>query len=753
MAAGNIKGITIEFEGNTTKLGKAIKDINRDMTTLDRELKQVNNALKFNPTSVTLWQQKQQILTKKIEDTQKKLDILKKAQAEMDAKGVDKSSKEYRELQRDIVTTESKLKTFKQQLKSIGSANLKALSEQFKAVGAKVKEVGESLTKNVTGPIVALGAASIASFKSVDEGLDSVAKKTGASGKELAAMQQSVKNLASSIPTDFATAGDAIGQVNTRFGLTGKELEDLSGQFIKFASLNNTDVTSAVDGTQKALAAFGLDAKDAGALLDQLNATGQQTGVDMNTLLSGLVQNATAFQQLGLSAQQSAVLMGQMETSGANTDTVMKGLGKALKNAAKDGVPLDKALADLQDTIAGDKDGVDGLTAAYDLFGKSGDQIYNAVKNGTLNFKDLASTATAAGGSIDQTFANTLDPTDDFKMAMNDLKTAGAALGSTLLTVLAPIIQKVAGFIQKVTEAWNGLSPGVQQAIVIAGLVAAAIGPVLVIIGTLISSIGAIIGAIGALGPVIAVLTGPFGLIVAAIAAAIAAMVWLTKNFDKVEAGAKALWKSLVEAWNAIKAAAVSVWNSVVTTIVGVWNRIKTAVSNAISAVKTTISNGFNAVKTTIANIWNGIKTAIVTPINSAKTAVSNAISAIKKIINGAHLKLPHFKLPHFKINGGKLPWGIGGKGTPPSISVDWYAKGGIFDGASLIGVGEKGPEAVVPLDTLWNKLDKIADASSGGPSIVINVQASPGMDTAALAAEVERRLINSVNRRRLAWQ
>lgn len=797
MAAGNIKGITIEFEGNTTKLGKAIKDINRDMSTLDRELKQVNNALKFNPTSVTLWQQKQQILTQKIEDTQKKLDLLKKAQAEMDASGVDKNSKEYRELQRDIVTTESKLKTFKQQLKSIGSANLKALSEQFKAVGAKVKEVGESLTKNVTGPIVALGAASIASFKAVDEGLDTVVKKTGASGKELEAMQQSVKNLASEIPTDFATAGDAIGQVNTRFGLTGKELETLSGQFIKFANINNTDVTTAVDGTQKALAAFGLDASQAGTLLDQLNTTGQKTGVDMQTLLSGLVQNATAFQELGLSAEQAAVLMGQMETSGANSETVMQGLRKALKNAAKDGIPLDKALSDLQDTIAGDKDGVDGLTAAYDLFGKSGDQIYGAVKNGTLNFKDLAKTATDAGGSIDKTFENTLDPTDDFKMAMNDLKTAGSELGSTLLTVLAPIIQKVAGWIQKVTEAWNKLSPGAQKAIVIAGLVAAAIGPVLVIIGTLISSIGAIIGVIGALGPVIAVLTGPFGLIVAAIAAAIAAMVWLTKNFDKVEAGAKALWKSLVEAWNAIKAAAVKVWNSIVAAIVGVWNKIKTAVGTAINAVKTTVSNVFNAVKSTVStiwngikttisnvwngiksgvstainavkstvssvfnsikstvsSIWNGIKTAITTPINAAKTAVKNAIDAIKKIINGAHLKLPHFKLPHFKINGGKLPWGIGGKGSPPSISVDWYAKGGIFDGASLIGVGEKGPEAVVPLDTLWNKLDRIADASSGGPSIVINVQASPGMDTAALAAEVERRLINSVNRRRLAWQ
>ncbi len=109
--------------------------------------------------------------------------------------------------------------------------------------------------------------------------MDIITQKTGASGKALKEMQDSMKNLSTSIPTDFETAGAAIGEVNTRFGLTGQKLEELSGKFIKFAQLNNIDVSTAIDNTQKVISAFGLKAEDAGALLDTMNAVGQRTGI------------------------------------------------------------------------------------------------------------------------------------------------------------------------------------------------------------------------------------------------------------------------------------------------------------------------------------------------------------------------------------------------------------------------------------------------------------------------------------------
>ena len=125
--AGNIKGITIEFRGDTTKLDKALRQVNKETKSIDKELRAVNKSLKFNPTSVELWKQKQQLLTQKVKETTEKLDLLKQAQKKMDTDGVDKNSAEYRELQRDIIETESKLKHFSSELKKVGNAKLQAL--------------------------------------------------------------------------------------------------------------------------------------------------------------------------------------------------------------------------------------------------------------------------------------------------------------------------------------------------------------------------------------------------------------------------------------------------------------------------------------------------------------------------------------------------------------------------------------------------------------------------------------------------
>ena len=162
--------------------------------------------------------------------------------------------------------------------------------------------MGASLTKGVTAPIAAIGAASLAAFNEVDSGLDIVAQKTGATGEALESMNQIVKDLATEIPTDFETAGAAVGEVNTRFGLTGQALDDLSAKFIKFAQLNDTDVSTSIDNVSSVMNAFGMDASEAGSMLDALNATGQSTGIDMDTLSGLLSSNAAQLKAMGLTA-------------------------------------------------------------------------------------------------------------------------------------------------------------------------------------------------------------------------------------------------------------------------------------------------------------------------------------------------------------------------------------------------------------------------------------------------------------------
>jgi phage-related minor tail protein len=187
MASSNIKGITIQFDGDTTKLGKALKDIDKKTRSLDTELKQVNKALKFNPTNVDLWRQKQQLLTEKVAETKKRLDALKLAQKEMDAHGVDKTSAEYRELQREIITTESKLGTFKKQLAEVGNANLKALSQGFSEAGSKIESAGQSLkglSIAAAGVVASLGAVSYKAGVAADD-LNTMSKVTGIGTDEL----------------------------------------------------------------------------------------------------------------------------------------------------------------------------------------------------------------------------------------------------------------------------------------------------------------------------------------------------------------------------------------------------------------------------------------------------------------------------------------------------------------------------------------------------------------------------------------
>ena len=235
-------------------------------------------------------------------------------------------------------------------------------------------------------------------------------------------MQNIAKEMGTRVPADFDTIATAVGEVNTRFGITGDELDSVSEKFVKFSELNGVDITTAVDQVQKAMSNYGLSASEAGYVLDVLTKVSQNTGVAIDKLTSGLIQNGTAFQEMGLDINQSATLMGMLEKSGVNMETATNGMRKALKNATKDGKDMNTALIELQEAILNDTDGTKGLQAAYDLFGKSGDQVYGAIKAGTLDFEALAEASTDASGALENTFDATVTPAMQFQTILNQLK-------------------------------------------------------------------------------------------------------------------------------------------------------------------------------------------------------------------------------------------------------------------------------------------------------------------------------------------
>jgi len=196
--AGRIKGVTIEIGGDTTQLDKSLKGVDKSLRTTQSNLRDVNKLLKFDPKNVELLKQKQDLLTRAVNDTKTRLDTLKDAQAQMDAKGVDKNSEEYRGLQREIIDTTNKLQTLKKEqadFGSVASQGLKATGKELQTLGQDIQKVGDNLTKKFTAPLAAVGTASLAAWGQVDEGLDIVIQKTGATGDALSSMQDSVKNI------------------------------------------------------------------------------------------------------------------------------------------------------------------------------------------------------------------------------------------------------------------------------------------------------------------------------------------------------------------------------------------------------------------------------------------------------------------------------------------------------------------------------------------------------------------------------
>lgn len=691
MATGRIKGITIEIGGDTTQLDKSLKTVDKSIRSTQNDLRDVNKLLKFDPKNTELLKQKQELLGKAIKDTGDRLTTLKDAQKQMEDAGVDKNSEQYKGLQREIIATEQSLKSLKKQQADFGSVAsqvLKVTGKEIQKLGEQIQNVGDSMTKKITAPISAVGAASLAAFSEVDKGLDIVAKKTGATGENLEILNAQAMDIAKNLPTSFETAGEAIGEVNTRFGLTGDELTELSKQFIKFAEINDTNVTSSVDGVQKAMAAYGIRAEEASGFLDVLTRVAQETGVSVDKLESGLVSNATAFKEMGLSAEQAAAFMGQMEKSGANSETVMNGLRKALKSATADGKDMNTALKEMQDAILNGSDSMDGLTAAYELFGKSGDQIFGAVQNGTLDFTKLGEAALDAGGAVSDTFAETKSPMEEFQIVLNRFLELGYEIGNAIMPSIQKAMDAIVPVIEKLVGFWESLDEETQGFIVTAALVVAAIGPIISIVGTVTSVLGGVIGAIGSVTGVISTVVGVLGgPLTVAIGAAIALGV--------------ALWKN--------------------------WDTVKNKAGEIYAAVK---------------EKWEGIKKTISDAINGAKEAVSSAIEKIKGLFN-FEFKWPKLKMPHFTVQGSLNPLDWFSKGMP-KIGVEWYRKAAntpyYFNSPSIIGVGDV-PEVVIGADAFRRM-------QTGG-SIVNNftIVQQPGQDAQALVRMTINELRLTLNR------
>lgn len=184
----------------------------------------------------------------------------------------------------------------------------------------------------------------------------------------------------------------------------------------------------------------------------------------------------------------------------------------------------------------------------------------------------------------------------------------------------------------------------------------------------------------------------------------------LSGIWNTISSTASSIFNSLASVlstvWNAISSTAQSVWSTLSSVLSGIWNSISSTASSVFNSLSSTLSGIWNGIKSTASSVWNGIKDAMIRPIEAAKDTISRIIDTIKGFFNNLRLKLPKIEmppLPHFSLSGSFSL-------NPPSVphlSVDWYAKGGLMteptlfgmSGNSLLGGGEAGPEAILPLN------------------------------------------------------
>lgn len=727
-----IKGITIELGGDTSKLDKAIRDVTSSTKSLDKELRGINYGLRLDPKNTELLAQKQKVLAERVEKSAEKVELLKQKHelaGKQFASG-EITDKEFRAISKELGIAEGELKKFESELAEV-SKSLKNVGKSWQQTGDKIVGVGKSMSTKVTAPIVGVGAAAMLAWGEIDDALDGIALATGATGDSMDDFEKVFRRVYGSVPGTADDASQAIGEVNTQFGSTGDELGDLSEQFIKYAKITDQEVSPAVIGVKKAMEVFGLEVEDTGDALDVLAKASQDTGVSTDQLQEAVRKNGAQLKGLNLSFEESVVLMSQMEKAGVDSSTAMGYMSRATVTLAKEGKTLKEGLTELQENLAGTESQTDKVTMVAEIFGtRAAPLMLDAIERGALDFDAFAESVGAAGGTVEGTFEQILDPADRAQLAFDNLKLVGYDLGTTIQEALTPAIEWLVEKIQGLTEWFQSLSPEIQTTIVTVAGIIAAIGPLLIILGTVIKVGGSVMAAISGIGGVLTALASPVGIAIVAIGGLIAAGVALWQNWDEVKAFAASLWESIKEifagiasaisgAWNSVTTATANAWNSVKSTVSSIASGISTSVSNVFNGIKTNVSGAWNSIKTATTNAWNSVKSAITTPINSAKTAVSNAIAKVKEILSGT-LSFPKVSLPRFSITGrfSLKPLQV------PRLGIEWYDKGGVFSAPAIIGVGEKRPEFVGALEDLryliGDELDKRTSRGSGEVNITV---------------------------------
>lgn len=713
-AASQMKVLSAEYTTAATKaklFGSETDSLKAKAESLTQKITVQKNIVKLNS-------EQQEKLTKKLSDQKTKQEELKtkidaakeayeKSTAETGKNSeqskalkeeLDKLEKEFTANETAIGKTETALanqtvKTEKSKTALMNmEAELKNVNDQLKdnklekfatacdTAGTKMESFGKKMSV-VSAGIAGIGAASIKAFTELDEGYDTIVTKTGATGEALEGLTKSADNVFGTMPEDMSTVGEAIGEVNTRFHTTGTELEKTSKQFIQFATINGTNVTQSVDQVDKIMKAWNVDASQTGNLLGLLTAKAQETGISVDTLEGYVLDNNAQFKEMGLSLPQAINLMAQFDANGVDSTQAMAGLKKALQNATSEGKSMDEALSDTIGSIKNAKTETEAMQIATELFGKKGAaEMTKAIRENRIDLTSLSSSMEEYGSTVEDTYNGTLDPIDNAKVAMNNAKLALSTLASTAQTSAAPMIEKLTGKIQELTQWFTSLSPAQQETVLKVGLVVAAIGPLSIGFGKVAKGISDTITTgqkfVSGAAKIIAKITAKTAATAAGTAAdtagtaATAAHTAATTAATTATGGMTAAQTALNAVMNmnpfakailiitaliAIGVALYKNWDKISAFAGKMWGSVKTHFNNIKKSVTDSFKKSGEAVETNVKKMTDSVKNSTIGKVTAAgfKAVYNHVKTNMEASTKAAKKNLDEMKSAYEKNGGG----------------------------------------------------------------------------------------------------
>lgn len=702
---------------------------------------------------------------------------------------------------------------------------LKKGGSATKALGEGITDLGRSMTLGLTVPIVAAGGAATSVAASFDDAMSQVQGALGGASADMDGLRDLALQLGAD--TVFSATESAQAMVElAKGGLTEAQIKGGAlAASMDLAAAGQLNLADAAATTVQMMGSFGLGAGDATRIANALAGAANASSADVSDLTQAMSQCSAQASLAGWSLEDTAAALALFadhgvkgSDAGTSLKTMLQRLAAPTDQAAeaiaayglniRDSNGKMKDISGIADELTGKLGGLSDAerdAALQTIFGSDASRaaaiLMQSGSEGLAKYIAATNDATAA-----ETMANAQK--GELSWALENMGGAVESASIAFGTALAPAITAVAGVIGNVAEAFASLPAGVQTGIAVVLALVAALGPLLMVIGSIVAALPAISEGFAVLGGALAIPLAPAAAVVAAIAAIAAAIyaAWTTSETFRaaVMAGVDAISSKVQEicaflapyvqafldqivstvqvamdtlgpiigavltvivstvvpiltsimdtvaqvlatilatvtnvmaavstviqgAWQIISGifqtvlgvilavttgdftmlqqGVTSIMQGTMTAINGVMQGILSIVSGAWNAVKAVFIGVCNAVSGAISGAFNGIKSVIDSTMNGAKNTVSGALDAISGFFAGLHLQFPHINLPHFSISGdfSLVPPSV------PSISVSWYRTGAIAMGASVVGIGEAGPEAVVPLS--GREMDPYADA------------------------------------------